>query len=183
MKTLHEFFLHELRDMYDAEQQLTKALPEIEKETTDAQIKARVAQHLMETQQHVRNLEACFRSLGEKPKAEKCTGIAGILQEKQTLMKEKPSEDVLQIINHAGSTKVENYEISAYTALIGLANMMGHSECERLLKQNLQDENTMARFLEQNQVAAFEKIGARTGDLNMAQGYKTPEGQQRIPTP
>ena len=185
MKTLHELFLHELQDMYDAEQQLTKALPEVEKETTDPMIKQRVRQHLTETEQHVRNLDACFQALGEKAKTQKCAGIAGILQEKQSAMKEKPSTEVLQVINLTGSTKIEHYEICAYTGLISLAAMMGHAECERLLKQNLQDENNMAEFLEQNTRQTIEKLGAMTGDANMAaRGQTMAHNQtpQRTPT-
>ena len=184
MKTLHELFIHELQDMYDAEQQLTKALPEVEKETTDPMIKQRVRQHLMETEQHVRNLEACFQALGEKAKTQKCAGIAGLLQEKQSAMKEKPSTEVLQVINLTGSTKIEHYEICAYTGLISLAAMMGHAECERLLKQNLQDENNMAEFLEQNTRQTIEKLGAQTGDANMASNMTDSQvrSQQRATT-
>ena len=175
MKTLHELFLHELQDIYDAEQQLTKALPQVEKETTDPLLKQRIHQHIAETEQQIRNLEACFQALGEKPKAEKCAGMAGLITEKQMMMKENPSTEVLQVVNLTGSTKIEHYEICAYTGLISLATMMGHVECERLLKQNLQDENNMAEFLEQNTRQMIEKLGAQTGDANMASDMKESE--------
>lgn len=169
LKTLHEFFVHELGDMLDAELQLTKVLPAIHKETTDPQLRERIRQHLDETRQHVRNLEACFEALGEKVKTEKCAGMAGILMEKEKLLKEmKPSEDVLQAINFTGSLKVEQYETAAYTSLIGLAHIMGHVEAEQLLKDNLQDENNMEKFLEQNAARLMDELALKTGDKNMA---------------
>lgn len=168
MKTLHELFLHELGDIYDAEQQLTKALPQVVQETTDPQIRQRVERHLRETEQHVKNIEACFQALGEKAKAEKCVGMAGILQEKQMAMKEKPSEEVLQAVNLSGSAKIEHYEIATYTSLIGLSRVMGHTECSRLLEENLRQEKEMALFIDQTAPMALEKLGSKTGDLNMA---------------
>lgn len=167
MKTLHELFLHHLADMYDAEKQLAQALPQMVQETQDPLMKQRLQEHVQETQQQVRNLEACFQSLGEQPRAVKCAGMAGLLQEKQSLMRENPSMEVLQAANLGDGIKIESYEIAAYTTLVGLADMMGHQECERLLKENLQTENSMARFLEQNSAATLSKLGAITGDKNM----------------
>ncbi|MFN8496677.1 MAG: ferritin-like domain-containing protein [Anaerolineae bacterium] len=168
LKSVHNLFLSELADMYDAEQQITKALPQMIEETQDPKLKNRLQTHLEETQQQVKNLEACFQSLGEKAKAEKCMGIAGIIGEKQKMSGEKPSQEVLQAIDLGAGLKVENYEIASYTSLIGMAVMMGHAECERLLKENLQQENDMARFLEQNAARLMDELGSRTGEKNMA---------------
>lgn len=176
MKTLHELFLHHLADMYDAEQQLAQALPQVAQETQDPLMKQRIQEHVQETQQQIRNLEACFQALGEQPKATKCAGIAGLLQEKQMLMRENPSMEVLQAANLADSMKIENYEVSAYTALVGLADLMGHVECERLLKENLQAENAMAKFLEQNTAATLAKLGQMTGEYNQTRVTNSPYG-------
>jgi ferritin-like metal-binding protein YciE len=154
--------------MLDAEQQITKALPKVIEATTDAMIRNRIERHLQETQTHIQNLEACFESLGEKAKAEKCPGMAGILQEAQQVMKDVSSQDVLQVANLGGSDKVEHYEIVAYTSLVGLARVMGHTECERLLNQNLMQEKDMAKFIEQNMPMVVEKIATKTGDKDMA---------------
>jgi ferritin-like metal-binding protein YciE len=167
MNKLHDLFLHELGDILDAEKQITKALPMIIETTTDPMIKRRVEQHLRETEQQIQNLEACFKSLGEKAKAEKCPGMAGLLTEHQTLMKEKPSTEVTQVANLAGSAKVEHYEIVAYTSLVGLAKMMAHTEAEELLRQNLMQEQDMARFLEQNMPTVLDKIGTQTNEKGM----------------
>jgi ferritin-like metal-binding protein YciE len=168
LKNLHDFFLHELGDTLDAEQQITKALPKVIEVTTDPTIKRRLEQHLEETQAHIQNLEACFKSLGEPTKAEKCPGMAGILQEADKLIKENPPVPVLEVGNLAGSAKVEHYEIEAYTSLIGLAKVMGHTECERLLMQNLKQEQDMARFIEHHMPLVVEKMAVTSGDKDMA---------------
>ncbi|MFN8473353.1 MAG: ferritin-like domain-containing protein [Anaerolineae bacterium] len=181
LNSVHSLFLSELADMYDAEQQITKALPQMIDETKDSRLKNRLQTHLEETRQQVKNLEACFQSLGEKAEAEKCMGIAGIIGEKQKMTGEKPSQDVLQAIDLGAGLKVENYEIASYTSLVGMAVMMGHAECERLLKENLQQENDMARFLEQNSARLMDELGDHTGEKNMAgngRGNSGPHGMR-----
>lgn len=179
MNKIHDYFLHELGDILDAEQQITKALPQVIQGTTDPALRQRIEQHLRETEQQIRNLEQCFSALGEKPKTEKCTAMAGILQEKQMLDKEKPSKEVLQVGNLGGSMKIEHYEMAAYMGAIGMAKMMGHTEVERLLMENLKQEQDMARFLEQNAPVVLDKLGTQNGDKNMA---KQMQGQHERQT-
>ena len=182
LNSLHNLFLSELADTYDAEQQILKALPQMIEETTNPKLRNRMQTHLEETQQQVKNIEACFQSLGEKAQGEKCMGMAGIIGEKQKMTGEKPSQEVLQAINLGAGIKVESYEIASYTSLVGMAVMMGHAECERLLKENLQQENDMARFLEQNSARLMEELGSRTGEKNMAGNGRGNSGRSMRPS-
>ncbi len=149
MKSPQELFLHELGDMYDAEQRIAKMLPEMAKECNNAQLKNAFQMHEQETQQQIRNLEQCFQVLGSKPEKAACTAIAGLKQEHDTFLKENPSEDILSMFDLGGASKTEYYEMASYKGLIEKATMMGQQQITQLLQQNLQQEEAMARRVEQ----------------------------------
>jgi ferritin-like metal-binding protein YciE len=139
-----ELFLHELGDVLFAEQQLTKILPTLEKESRDAELQKGFKQHLEETERHVQNLEAVFEELGEKPKAEKCPGILGLKQEHDDFMKEeKPSPEIADMFNTGSASRTEHYEIAAYTGLVTTARALGETKAADLLERNLRDEERM----------------------------------------
>ncbi|HYX48614.1 MAG TPA: DUF892 family protein [Ktedonobacteraceae bacterium] len=149
MKSPQELFLHELGDMYDAEQRIAKMLPEMAKECNNAQLKNAFEQHEQETQQQIRNLEQCFQLLGSKPQKASCQAIAGLKQEHDTFLKERPSEEILSMFDLGGASKTEYYEMASYKGLIEKANMMGQQQVTQLLQQNLQQEEAMAKKVEQ----------------------------------
>jgi ferritin-like metal-binding protein YciE len=139
-KTLHDAFIDELRDVYDAEKQLTKALPKLAKKATSAQLKSAFESHLKETENHVARLEQVFESIGEKPKGKHCDGIAGIIEEGKNVMEENLEESAMDACLIAGGQRAEHYEMAAYGSLIAWAKAMGHDTAADLLEQTLEEE-------------------------------------------
>ncbi len=149
MNTPQELFLHELSDIYDAEQRISKMLPTMAQETDHPQVRQAFEQHGQETQQQIKNLEQCFEILGTQPEQAPCTAVAGMKQEHDSFLKEKPSSEILAMFNLGGASKTEHYEIASYTDLIQQATLMGQKQIAQLLQQNLQQEETMAKKVEQ----------------------------------
>jgi ferritin-like metal-binding protein YciE len=149
ISTMHEAFLHELGDVYDAEQQLTKALPELIEMAQNAQLKQGMRQHLTETQAQVMNLEQVFKSVGGPPERVACKGMTGIIGENKSMLRDIKAPALADYAIVGGSLKVEHYEIASYRSLIWQAQFMGHNEAAKLLRQNLQQEEATATKLEQ----------------------------------
>src|SRR5678816_3313403 len=140
MESIEELFEHELKDILGGEQALVDALEQMAQESTDRDIKKAYTQHRKETQGQIKRIEKIFRSLGQKPEAETCPGIEGLIKEKKAFMREKPSDELLEFYNVGAGQKVERYEITAYEGLIGMAEKLGMSDVVDLLEQNLQEE-------------------------------------------
>jgi ferritin-like metal-binding protein YciE len=140
MQTIEELFEHELKDMYSAESSLLGALEQMAGESSDREIKRAFTQHRKETQAQIKRLEKIFKSLGQKPEAETCPGIEGLIKEKKAFMREKPSEELLEFYNIGAAQKTERYEITAYENLIDMADKLGLAGAVELLEQNLQEE-------------------------------------------
>ena len=143
MGTLHDAFVDELRDSYDAEKQLTKALPKMAKAAHSPELREAIESHLEETRQQVERLEQVFESLGEKPRGKHCDGIAGIIQEAQAVMQEDFDEPTADACLIASAQRAEHYEMAAYGTLVAWARAMGHDEAADLLQETL-DEETAA---------------------------------------
>jgi ferritin-like metal-binding protein YciE len=140
MQTIEELFEHELKDMYGAETSLLDALEQMANESSDREIKKGFTQHRRETQGQIKRLDKIFRSLGQKPEAETCPGIEGLIKEKKAFMRERPTPELLEFYNIGASQKVERYEITAYENLIDMAEKLGMGDAVELLEQNLQEE-------------------------------------------
>jgi ferritin-like metal-binding protein YciE len=138
--TLHDAFLEELRDTYDAEKQLTKALPKLAKTATSAELRDAFESHLEETRGHVDRLEQVFESLGQKPRGQHCEGIAGIIEEGKAIMEEDFDEVTMDACLIAAGQRAEHYEMAAYGTLIAWARAMGHDEAANLLEETLEEE-------------------------------------------
>jgi ferritin-like metal-binding protein YciE len=142
LNTLSDIFEDELRDVYDAEKQILKALPKVIKGVSNESLRQALADHLEETHGHVERLEQVFESLDLKPKGKHCAGMAGILEEGSTLLKEDGAEAVLDAGFIAGCQRVEHYEITAYGSLMAWAKLLGRKEALALLKANELEEKT-----------------------------------------
>jgi len=138
--TLHDAFLDELRDVYDAEKQLTKALPKLAKAASSEELRAAFQEHLEETNGHIERLEEVFGALDEKAKGKHCDGIAGIIEEGKAVMGEDFDEVTMDACLIAAGQRAEHYEMAAYGTLIAWAEAMGHKEVVDLLQQNLDEE-------------------------------------------
>lgn len=141
MQTAHELFVHELTDMLDAEQKLVEALGTQAEESSRPDLQKAFESHQQQTRKQVERLQQCFDLLDEEAEETECKGIAGIIAEHDTFKEEEePSEDLMDIFNVGAAAKVESYEIAAYESLINLAQQLEQSKIERLLNQNLKEE-------------------------------------------
>lgn len=139
-ETLKELYFDELRDIYDAENEIVKALPKLAEAAASPQLRAAFEHHLQETKQHVTRLEDVFRGLGEKPKAKKCDGVRGILQEGEELISEKGDRAVRDAGLIAGAQRVEHYEMAVYGSLRTWAGQLGDTRAVELLSETLNEE-------------------------------------------
>ena len=140
MQTIEELFEHELKDIYAGEQSLLDALEQMATESVDREIKRVFTQHRKETQAQIKRLEKVFKLLGQKPEAESCAGIEGLIKEKKLFMRARPSPELLEFFNIGAAQKVERYEITSYESLIDMADKLALAEAVELLEQNLQGE-------------------------------------------
>src|ERR1700734_2228880 len=138
--TINELFLDEIRDLYDAERQLTKALPKMAKASSSDDLRTALQDHLKQTEGHVQRLEEIFESLGEKGTGKKCAAMAGLGKEGDELVSEVDEGAVRDAGLIAAAQKVEHYEISGYGSARTHAQLLGHTEAVRLLGQTLQEE-------------------------------------------
>jgi ferritin-like metal-binding protein YciE len=138
--TLHDAFVDELRDAYDAEKQLTKALAKMAKTATSPELKTAFEAHLEETRGQIERLDEVFASLDEKARGKHCEGIAGIIEEGKAIMEEDFDETTMDACLIAAGQRAEHYEMAAYGTLIAWAQAMGHSEAANLLQQTLDEE-------------------------------------------
>jgi ferritin-like metal-binding protein YciE len=138
--TLHDAFLDELRDAYDAEKQITKALPKMAKAADSPELRAAFESHLEETRGQIQRLEQVFASLDEKVRGKHCDGMEGIIEEGKSGMEEDFDDSTMDAVLIASAQRVEHYEMAAYGTLIAWAKAMGHDEAADLLQETLDEE-------------------------------------------
>lgn len=145
---LLEFFTDELKDIYWAEQHLTKAIPKMEKAATSEELKEAFATHLEQTQGHVERLEQVFGLLDHKPQAKKCDAMDGIIKEGESIIEDTDkgtaTRDVGLIL---AAQKVEHYEISTYGGLTQLAKTLGRDDIAKILGETLAEEKETDELL------------------------------------
>lgn len=145
--TLADLYVEELKDLYSAEQQILKALPKIIKATRHSDLKRALETHRQQTEGHVERLERVFQELGMNAKAKKCAGMEGILEEGEDLIKEEPGPSVLDAGLISKAQHVEHYEMAGYGSVCAWANLLGHAEQARLLRQTLDEEKAADALL------------------------------------
>jgi ferritin-like metal-binding protein YciE len=138
--TLHDAFVDELRDAYDAEKQLLKALPKMAKAASSPQLRSAFESHLEETRGQVKRLEQVFETIDEPAKGKHCDGIAGIIEEGKSVMEEDFDDATMDACLIAGGQRAEHYEMAAYGTLVAWAQAMGHNEAAMLLQETLDEE-------------------------------------------
>jgi len=140
MNNLQDLMVDNLKDLYNAENQLLKALPKVAKAVENEQLREALEMHLKETQGHVQRLEQVFSTLGEKPTGKKCKGMEGLIEENKELMGEDAEPDVMDAGLIVGCQKIEHYEIAGYGSAVTFAKMLGNNEAARLLGEILDEE-------------------------------------------
>ncbi len=175
MQTAHEFFIHQINEMLDAENQILEALQEQGQESERPELQKAFQQHRAQTQKQIERLEQCLDEIGEQPQITQCAGIRGIIQEHTSFKAEDPADDILDIFNVGAASKVERYEITAYEGMIRLAQLMRHRKAKQLLSQNLREEQQMLKKAE----AFSRKLKPR--ELGMAEEREqSARGRSRV---
>lgn len=139
-KTFHELFLDEMRDLYSAENQITKALPKLIKAASSSELGRALMNHLEETRRQIERLERIFDGLGESPRGKKCTGMEGLIEEGDEHVMEVPKSSRRDAVIIGAAQRVEHYEISGYGTARAWAEEMGHGEAVSLLERTLGEE-------------------------------------------
>ena len=184
METLHDAFLDELRDAYDAERQLLKALPKMARAAGSGALRKAFETHRQETEGHVDRLEQVFGTLQEKVRGKHCDGMAGIIEEGKAVMEENFEATTLDACLIASAQRAEHYEMAAYGTLVAWARAMGHSEAAVLLQEILDQEKVADEKLTTlaeggiNQEAAEQAHGV---DAEPAAAAAGPRGKTAAP--
>ena len=179
--TLHDAFLDELRDSYDAEKQLIKALPKMARAAENDTLRTAFQTHLKETQGHAQRLEQVFQSLGEKPRGKHCDGMEGIIEEGKSILEEDLEGTALDACLIAAAQRAEHYEMAAYGTLVAWAKAMGHNEAVGLLESILEEEKATDEKLTQiAESGVNEDAAARAhGGDDQAEANDSSSGSRR----
>jgi len=147
IKTMDDLFVHTLRDIYYAEQQIAKALPKMIEKATNQQLKDGFEQHLGETKGHIQRVEQVFKMHGVAAKAVTCPAIDGIIKETNEIASEVADKEVLDAALIASAQAVEHYEMTRYGTLVAWAKQLGRTDCASVLQQNLDEEKATDKKL------------------------------------
>ena len=147
LDSLEKLFIEELKDIYNAEKQLTRALPRMAKAAESPELEQAFTSHLKETEGQIKRLERVFQQVGQAARGKKCKAMEGLIEEGKELMEEESEPQVLDAALISAAQKVEHYEIAAYGCLRTYAELLGFSEAAQLLKQNLQEEEAADKKL------------------------------------
>jgi ferritin-like metal-binding protein YciE len=149
MESLHDLLTDELKDMFSAETQLTKALPRMAKKATNPELKRAFERHLKQTEEHVRRVERICNNLEIKPRGKKCMGMEGLVEEGKEIMMEDAEPDVMDAGLIGAAQKVEHYEIASYGTARAHAEQLGYTDAARELQMILEEESQTNELLTQ----------------------------------
>ena len=149
MSEPRELLIHELGDIFFAENKLVKALAELVDEATDEELRSGFESHLEQTKGHVVRLGKVFEALDRPARGEKCPGIEGILAEHDKFIdNQDPTPEIRDLFLTGAGARAEHYEIAAYSGLVTMAKSLGEIDCADLLEQNLREEKAALDSLE-----------------------------------
>ena len=162
--SFNDLLVDELRDIYDAEKRLTKAIPKLAKKANNEQLRTALEEHLEETEQQIGRLERAFDHLGQSPKGKACAGMKGILEEGDEHVGEDYGDDGLRDAVIIGSAqRVEHYEIAAYGTAIAHARLLGQDEVVNLLMKSIDEEKAADRKLTEIAETVVNREAAEEG--------------------
>ena len=149
MKSLHDLFVDELKDLYNAENQLLKALPKMAKAATAPELSEAFTNHLAETEKQVEQLESVFEQLGMKPVGKTCKAMKGLIEEGKEVIEDDMEDDVRDAALIAAAQRVEHYEMAGYGCVRTYATLLGYEDAAELLQETLDEEGTADKTLTQ----------------------------------
>ncbi len=183
LENLRDLFLEQLKDIYDAEHRITKALPKMARDATSEELSTAFESHLDQTKEHVVRLERVFRIVGESPSKKTCKATVGLLQEGEELMNEEAPDSVKDAALIAAAQKVEHYEMATYGCLRDWAQLLGLGEAAELFQDTLDEEReTDKRLTEIAQSLNVEAIDGEAEDLE-DEGEEAPRAEHRSVAP
>jgi len=175
--SLRELYVDELKDLYNAETQLVKALPKMAKASSNAELRQGFEEHLRQTSEHVSRLEQIFEMLGEKPTGKKCLGMEGLVKEGAETMQEDYEDAVMDAAIIGAAQRVEHYEIAGYGTVRAFAEHLGESEHVSLIEQTLQEEketdDKLSQLAEEINAQAGQGVEATTEEAEETEGQTT----------
>jgi ferritin-like metal-binding protein YciE len=167
--SLRELYVEQLRDLYDAEHQIIKALPKMIGEVSSQQLRSALSEHLEITRQQAQRLERIFENMGQKSKSEKCKGMEGVIKEGNDAVKKVKDEDVRDAAIICAAQRVEHYEMAGYGTVRTYAELLGEQEAARLLQQTLDEE----KEADQKLTEIAEQVNVEAGEGEMEAGART----------
>jgi ferritin-like metal-binding protein YciE len=147
LDTLQKLYTEELRDLYNAENQLLKALPKMAKGASSEELKDAIEKHLEQTKGHVQRLEQVFDQLGEKAKGKTCRAMKGLVEEGSEILEQDGDDSVIDAGIIVAAQKVEHYEIASYGSVRTFANLLGQNKAAELLQATLNEESEANELL------------------------------------
>ena len=176
IETVDDLFLHTLQDIYYAEHQIAKALPDMVAKASDAELKKGFNMHLRQTKGQIKRLDRAFKALKQKPKGTQCPAIDGIIAEANEIAGEIDDKMVLNAALIAAAQAVEHYEMTRYGTLVAWAKLLGHATVARLLAMNLKEEKATDKKL--NSIAT-RKINKKALAAQRKRNAKRPDRIER----
>ena len=170
LETMQDLLIHQLRDIYSAEQQMVKALPKMQEKAATEGLATAFRDHLAETEHQVSRLEEIFEILDERPGGVKCKAMEGLIEEAQEILDEDGTESVIDAGIIAAAQRVEHYEVSAYGSAKAFAALLGLSEVVKLLNESQQEETAADKKLS---LIATTEVNARAAGTQPSTAAKT----------
>jgi ferritin-like metal-binding protein YciE len=163
LDSLQKLFLEELKDVYNAEKQILRALPKMAKAAESPQLQQAFTKHLRETEGQVQRLERVFQELGQSARGKTCKGMQGLIEEGKEVLEKQGEGPVIDAALIAAAQRVEHYEIAAYGCLRTYAQLLGLSEAVRLLQQTLEEEEATDKKLTELGESGINEAAAAAG--------------------
>ena len=168
--SLHELYVTELRDLYNAEKQLLKALPKMARAASDPTLAAAFEEHLGVTETQVDRLDRIFKQLGERPTGKKCVAMEGLIEEGKELLEKDAEPAVLDAALIAAAQKVEHYEIAGYGCVRTYARLLGYEDAAELLQETLDEEGETDKKLTELAESVINVEAEEEGEAEPARG-------------
>ncbi len=163
IESLQDLYVEQLRDLYNAEQQLIKALPKMAKAASSEELKAAFEDHFGKTKQHAQRIETIFERIGAKAQGKKCKAMEGLVEEGNEVLEEDIENDIIKdAALIAAAQRVEHYEIAGYGCVRAYATRLGDNDAANLLAQTLEEEKEADKTL--NDIAEELNLDVPLGD-------------------